>query len=87
LWELVKYLDPDAGYDSWLRVGMAIFYTTDGDDDGLALFDHWSAQGGKYRGSAEIEKKWSSFDPDHENPVRIGSLIWMIQNGVGVLDD
>jgi hypothetical protein len=87
LWELVKYLDPDAGYDDWLKVGMAIFYTTHGDDDGLALFDQWSAQGGKYTGPAEIERKWLSFDPDHENPVRIGTLIWMIQNGVGVFDD
>ena len=87
LWDLIKVLDPDMGYDDWLRVGMAIFYATKGSDKGLALFDKWSAQGSKYNGLPEIEKKWYSFDPNHENPVTIGTLIWMIQKGVGVRDD
>ena len=82
---LLEQLDPDMGYDDWLRVAMAIFYATGGSDDGFTLFDSWSAQGTKYSSIAETEKKWRSFDPDYERPVTIGTLIWMIENGVGVV--
>lgn len=63
---LVAKHDPDAPYDadeggSWLKVGMAIHAATDGSQDGLALWDEWSAQGMKYEGRADLEQHWRSF--------------------------
>ena len=85
--ELLQELDPDVDYGTWMRIAMAVFHTTDGSAAGQALFDAWSSQGSKYRGSTEIARKWQSFDPSHERPVTVGTLIWMIQNGGGVLND
>lgn len=76
---VLAHIDPDRGYDYWLRVGAVIFNETGGSNDGLDLFDTWSSKGGKYRGTREIEYKWNSFDPDHPNPARLGTLRWMIE--------
>lgn len=73
----LKSIDPDCGYDDWIRVGMAIFHETQGSDYGLALFDEWSSKGKKYKGLPEIEAKWRSFRLDIENPVKIGTLLKM----------
>lgn len=66
--------DPDEDYDSWVRVGMAIHYETDGSDDGLALWDQWSQLGDKYKGIQDLESHWRSFRVDGNNPVTGASL-------------
>ena len=38
----LQYLDPDMGYDDWLRVGMAL-HSTGGSDEAFRLWDDWSA--------------------------------------------
>ena len=76
---VLEYLDPDCGYDQWLRIGAVIFHETGGSEDGLDLYDTWSSKGGKYRGTREIVGKWKSFNPDHPRPVRLGTLRWMIE--------
>jgi hypothetical protein len=68
--EMAYYLtaiDPDASYDDWLAVGMALHHETGGAPEGLALWDQWSRGGQKY-GEAKDgkpaqlpEDKWSSF--------------------------
>jgi hypothetical protein len=75
---LLKCLDPDMGYDNWVRVLMAIFFETKGHEDGLDLAIRWSAKGDKYKGDREITEKWRSFDLDHATPVRLGTLIAMV---------
>lgn len=72
---LVDAIDPDAGYDEWTKIGMALFHETGGSSAGLALFDAWSAKGDKYPGTATIEAKWRSFSGAVGNPVTIGTLI------------
>lgn len=42
---LTSQLDPDAGYDSWVEVGMILFHETGGSEEGLRIFDAWSAGG------------------------------------------
>jgi predicted P-loop ATPase len=55
------FIHPDCGYEDWIRVGMAIHAELG--DQGLAVWDWWSARGGKYPGQREIEMHWRSFKP------------------------
>ena len=55
---VLQALDPDLGYDEWLRVGAALFHVTGASDEGFALFDRWSSAGCKYRGPRETAAKW-----------------------------
>ena len=59
--ELLRALDPDMGRDEWVRVGMALHHETEGDDTGFALWDDWSALGGKYPGEEGLRQQWDSF--------------------------
>lgn len=59
--ELLLRLDPDSGYDDWLRIGMAVHHATGGSQDGLALWDRWSSQGEKYAGYRDLVPHWQSF--------------------------
>ena len=75
---LIVCLDPDLGYDDWLRTGIVIFNETKGSDEGFRLWDDWSSRGKKYKGVDEISKKWASFNLDHPHPLRLGTLIRMV---------
>ena len=58
----LEYLDPASGYWDWLEVGMAIHCETGGSDEGLDLWDAWSARSDpKYPGRDALEEKWRSF--------------------------
>jgi len=76
---LVEPLDPDCGYDDWLRVAMALHHASDGCEYGLVIFDEWSMRGRKYPGFAAIEYKWRTFGNDRETPVTIATVIWMLK--------
>ena len=66
--EMVHGLDPDDHHDEWIKVGMAIHHETDGSDEGLALWDEWSADGSKYR-PGECERRWATFGGGGKVPV------------------
>lgn len=57
----ISVLDPDMGYDEWLKVGMALHQISQGSDDGFFVWDDWSSQGEKYTGSDLLRSKWDSF--------------------------
>lgn len=66
--ELLEKLDPDAHHDDWIKVGMALHHQFDGSDEGLHLWDEWSARGDKYR-DGECDKRWKTFDSSGKTPV------------------
>lgn len=72
--ELIANRDPDASYDEWLRVGMALHYETRGSDSGLAVWNEWSSRGTKYKNRDDLAVRWRSFRLDVANPVTIASL-------------
>lgn len=74
---LLEKLDPDMWYGDWLRVLMAIFYESEGSEEGFDIANDWSSQGWKYKGEKEIRYKWDSFDLSHPHPITIGTLIRM----------
>lgn len=47
-------------YGDWTACGMALYHQFDGDHEGLALWDAWSAHSAKYR-EGDCAKKWPSF--------------------------
>ncbi len=75
---LINALDPDEGYDLWVDVGMILYHETGGSDEGLWIFDAWSARGAKYPGFPEIQYKWQSFGGYAGIPKTIGTLKWML---------
>lgn len=70
--EVLSFINPDCDYDVWIRCGMAIHHTFDG--DGLELFDEWSQGGTKYPSFDVIQRHWHSFGKC-QNPVQYGTLI------------
>lgn len=84
---LTDHIDPDIGYDDWLRALMSIFNSTGGSEAGLALADRWSSKGSKYKGLREIETKWRSFRLDVPRLVTIATLYFMVEaNGYDWLE-
>jgi hypothetical protein len=51
-------------YDSWLQVGMALWHQFDGDEEGLELWDAWSASSDAYDGADALRSRWSGLRPD-----------------------
>lgn len=81
---LLNLIDPDLGYDVWLRVLAAIFNHTKGTEYGLEIAIDWSSKGKKYKGEKEIEAKWRSFSLNHPRPVELATLIKMVENGYAI---
>lgn len=61
----------DVDWETWNTIGMAIFRATDGDPDGLDLFDRWSQRSTKYDFDNCLARweHWSSSSP----PTKIGA--------------
>ncbi len=76
---ILSHLDPDLGYLDWFAVAAALFHTTGGSDDAYLLFDSWSADGRKYKGTHETRKLWNSLRLDHPRPRSLGTLISMLK--------
>jgi hypothetical protein len=72
---LLSKRDPDAGYDEWCRVGMALHHETQGEPRGLDLWNDWSAQGDKYVGRDDLEKHYDSFGHGEGAAVTARSLM------------
>jgi hypothetical protein len=71
--DLLSRRDPSCGYDEWIKIGMAVHHGTGGSDDGLAIWDEWSAPSDKYPGLAALRSHWVSFGRS-ANPVTVDSL-------------
>jgi putative DNA primase/helicase len=58
--EVLVHLDPDGGYEDWLRVGAALHHQGGGDHEWLEAWDNWSSVSGKWV-EGYCADKWSSF--------------------------
>lgn len=59
--DLLARRDPDCGYDEWLRIGMALHHESEGSDEGLGIWDEFSAPSDKYPGLEALRSHWQSF--------------------------
>ena len=57
--DALRFINPDASYEDWVHVGMAIKASLG--DMGFRLWDYWSSTGSKYPGQPELAKKWATF--------------------------
>ena len=58
--EILLHLDPDCGYDEWLRVGQILHHQFNGDPEACDLWDQWSAESNKWV-EGNCEEKWKTF--------------------------
>ncbi len=72
--ELLQHIDPDEGYDTWLKVGMALHHQFEGDVEAEELWDRWSQQGSKYDGQCSY--KWTTFEGYQHERATIGTIIY-----------
>lgn len=84
---LLAHIDADCGYDDWIRVLMGIFHYTCGSDEGFEIANAWSSKSGKYHGENEVLAKWNSFNLHHPRPVKLGTIISMVQHGFEIYDE
>jgi hypothetical protein len=73
--DALDVLDPDMGYQPWLAKAMALHHETGGSEDGFALFDEWSARGGKYPGADKLRQHWDSLGRGGQRPTTAHSLV------------
>jgi hypothetical protein len=84
---LLAPLDPDGGYDDWLKILMAVFHATGGSEAGFELALDWSRKGRKFKDEREIRAKWNSFKNSPENPITIRTLTKMLEDkGIDWMD-
>ena len=57
---VLPHLDPDGGYEEWLKVGAALHHQGVGSEDWLEAWDAWSSGSGKWV-EGMCAAKWSSF--------------------------
>jgi len=79
---MLDHIDPNKlSYEEWLFVGQAI-NSQHPTEDGLALWDGWSAKGERYI-AGECHKRWTGFNP--AGTIRMGSLVYIAkQSGYDV---
>jgi hypothetical protein len=70
--EWLAKIDPDIGYDAWLRIGMALHHEFG--DEGFDLWDEWSSTGSKYPGSDGLATHWRSFGRSDGPSVTMASV-------------
>ena len=74
--QALKYISADQ-YETWVRVGMALFHQYDGQPDGFEVWETWSKTSTKFD-SKGIGFKWDSFKTDlRKNPVTAATILKM----------
>jgi len=76
--ECLKGLEPDMEYPHWIHVGMALHDASGGAEDGLVLWDTWSAEGKKYE-EGVCARMWAGFKAG--GGITMGTLRHMAQSG------
>lgn len=72
---LLDHIDPDAAYDTWVRVGMALKH----EGYPVESWEAWSRRGAKFH-EGECRKKWDSFNGDGE-PVTGATITTLAKAG------
>jgi hypothetical protein len=74
--QMVAAIPNNESWDGWVAVGLAIFVTSDGSNEGAIVFDDWSSKSPKYNPYSTAEK-WREFHKYPPNSTGVGKLIKM----------
>jgi putative DNA primase/helicase len=75
--EVLVHLDPDGGYEEWLKIGAALHHQGGGSEEWLDAWDNWSSASGKWV-EGVCSDKWSSFSEQRDvgrGAVTLASLL------------
>lgn len=73
-------LDPNMGYNDWVKVGQALHHETSGALAGLDAWVAWSTPSDKFPGSEELATKWASFGKFTGEPATVRSILRMARD-------
>lgn len=69
-------------HGDWFGIMAASHWSTEGTDDGLESFLHWSTSDPKYAGDSDkIAKRWKSLDPNKSQGYTLGTLLHELRHG------
>jgi hypothetical protein len=71
----------DCDWESWNRVGMALFNATAGSEAGFRLFDAWSQRSRKYN-AGKTAQKWKALDGCPPNEIGAGTIFYLADEAV-----
>jgi hypothetical protein len=74
--EIVAAIPNNESWDGWVAVGLAIFASSEGSNEGAIVFDDWSAKSPKYNPYVTVEK-WREFYKYPPDSTGVGKLIKM----------
>jgi hypothetical protein len=80
--EIAPFVDLEAHYEDWIRIGAALFHQFDGSDEGFTLWDEMFADSPKYSGADYGQERWRSFKTQRatgRGPVTLASVIEMVR--------
>ncbi|CAB4159615.1 Primase, C-terminal 2 [uncultured Caudovirales phage] len=80
--EVLVHMDPDCGYEDWLKIGAALHHQGGGDVDWLQAWDEWSAVSGKWV-EGYCADKWDSFSEQRavgRGAITLASLLHMTKD-------
>lgn len=78
--EIMPYVDLEAHYEDWIRIGAALFHQFDGAEEGFDLWDEMFASSSKYGGPEYGRGRWRSFKTQRttgRGPITLASIIEM----------
>jgi hypothetical protein len=72
--EIVKSIPNNCDWEDWNRIGLAIFATSGGSEEGFVIFDDWSAKSAKYN-PYHTANKWAAFRRCPPTRIGAGTLV------------
>lgn len=85
---VLAVLNPDAGHDLWVTVGMALFHQFSGSEEGFEFFRAWSENSIDYDYD-EIRRRWPTWESKTYggNPVTFASVISLYNEAIAKTAD
>src|SRR5262249_2254591 len=65
-------------WDSWNRIGMAVWAATQGSEQGFELFDKWSSQHHSYD-TAATRARWTAYSGSPPDRLSAGTIFYLAQ--------
>lgn len=77
--QLEHYLQFVSGedYENWITVGLALHHQTQGEPEGLELWNSWSQHFSNYAGYEDLEHRWNGFKSYAGKPVTASTIIYL----------
>jgi len=85
--EVAPHLDLEMDYDSWVRVGQALYHQFDGAPEAFELWDEIFQESSKYAGPDYGQARWDSFSVQRatgRGPVTLASILADTKEARGV---